>query len=69
MRILWICFSLLAAAFGAGCAQPARTSEMGAGPATTERTVNCRDGAWVTAATGCGDHYGTERVITAPRAN
>ena len=69
MRFLSICFSLLAIALCAGCAQQARTSEMGAGPVTTARTVYCRDGAWVTAATGCADHMGTERVIVAPSAN
>ena len=69
MKFLSICFSFLAIALCAGCAQQARTSEMGAGPTTTARTVYCRDGAWVTAATGCGDHMGTERVIVAPTAN
>ena len=68
MKFLSICFSFLAIGLCAGCAQPS-TSEMGAGPATTAQTVYCRDGAWVTAATGCGDHMGTERVITAPSAS
>ena len=69
MKFLSICFSLLAISLCAGCAEQARTSEMGAGPTTTARTVYCRDGAWVTAATGCADHMGTERVISgAPSA-
>jgi hypothetical protein len=69
VRFLSICFSLLAVALCAGCAEQSRTSEMGAGPTTTARTVFCRDGAWVTPATGCANHYGTERVISAPSAN
>jgi hypothetical protein len=60
MRILSISFSLLALAVCAGCAQQSRTTEMGAGPAAAA-TVYCRDGAWVTPATGCGSHGGVER--------
>jgi uncharacterized lipoprotein YajG len=68
MKFLSICLSAVAVTLCAGCAQQPRTSEMGAGPATAARTVNCRDGAWVTPAVGCADHYGTERVMSAPSA-
>jgi hypothetical protein len=66
MRILSVSFSLLALALSAGCAHQsdeAGTSRMGAGPAAA-RTVNCRDGAWVTSTTACGNHGGVERVTS-----
>ena len=65
MRILSVSFSLLTLAVCSGCAQQARTTEMGAGPAT-EAGVYCRDGAWVSRSTGCGSHGGVERDTSAP---
>lgn len=65
MRILSVSFSVLALAVCAGCAQQARTTEMGAGPAA-EPNVYCRDGAWVSSATGCGSHGGVERDMSSP---
>ncbi|WBY03191.1 hypothetical protein PE066_06565 [Ramlibacter tataouinensis] len=62
MRILAIPVSLLALALLAGCAQMrSGTSTMGASrPATN---VMCRDGAWVSSTSQCGDHMGVERVM------
>lgn len=66
MRILSVSFSVLAlAVVCTGCAQQARTTEMGAGPAA-EANVYCRDGAWVSSATGCGSHGGVERDMSSP---
>jgi len=66
MRILSLSFALLTLAFGAGCAQQSRTSEMGAGPAgsATATKLYCRDGAWENRPGGCAMHGGVERDMT-----
>lgn len=66
MRILSVSFSLLALALGAGCAQQAPTTAMGASAAAP--TVYCRDGAWRSSTAACGTHGGVERVMSAPSA-
>ena len=40
------------------------TSAMGANPASTQRTLYCKDGAYVTKAMGCA--AGVERDLTPP---
>jgi hypothetical protein len=63
MRIVSVCFSLLAIAVCAGCAQQSRTTEMGASPSAAAR-VYCRDGAWVSSTSACGTHGGVERDMS-----
>ncbi|MGZ5179497.1 MAG: hypothetical protein ACXWC6_04610 [Ramlibacter sp.] len=65
MRILSVSLSLLALAVCAGCAEQPRTTQMGAGPASTVK-LYCRDGAWVTVAGGCAMHGGVERDMSSP---
>jgi hypothetical protein len=70
MKMLPVCLSLLVLAC-AGCATQSGTSAMGAGPAakaSNERTLYCKDGAYVTKSMGCA--AGLERDMTpAPAAS
>ena len=68
MKMLRVSFPLLAVALSAGCAMDrSGTSAMGAGPSTTastQRTLYCKDGAYVTKSVGCA--AGVERDMTPP---
>lgn len=65
MRTLSVSLPLIvvAAAVCAGCAQTrGDTTAMGASRAP--QTVMCRDAAWVSDASQCGDHGGVERAMS-----
>jgi hypothetical protein len=69
MKLLPACFSLVVLVC-AGCATQSGTRAMGAGPAakaSTDRTLYCKDGAYVPKSVGCA--AGVERDLTpAPSA-
>lgn len=64
MKALSITLSVLVLLMSAGCAQRSSTA-MGASaaPASGPRLI-CRDGYWTGPGGSCGDHGGTERVMS-----
>lgn len=65
MTKLSVSLPLLALALCAGCAMDRpSTGAMGASSASSQRTLYCKDGAYVTKEMGCA--AGVERVLPAP---
>jgi len=64
MRTLLVSIPLLLlAAVSAGCAQTRSDTGM-MGASSAPRTVMCRDAAWVSDTSQCGDHGGVERAMS-----